>query len=49
MHVPQLENIYETLSKQRSILNSQKQKIAYVKTKLGFKGGPTKTPPKLDL
>lgn len=49
MHIPQLENVYETLTKQRTILNTQKQKIAYIKSKLGFKGGLVKTPQKGDV
>lgn len=37
MHIPQLENVYMTLSKQREILNTQRQRIAYIKAKTGYR------------
>lgn len=37
MHMPTLENVYQTLSKQRDILNRQKLKINYMKSKLGLR------------
>lgn len=44
MHIPNLETIYQTLSKQREILNKQKQKIHFIKSKLGFRDFPKITP-----
>lgn len=37
MHIPQLENVYLTLTKQRQILKSNAQKIGYIKSKLGYR------------
>lgn len=37
MHVPSLENIYQTLTKQRDIINRQRIKINHIKSRLGYK------------
>lgn len=37
MHIPSLENIYQTISKQRDILNRQKLKINWMKSKLSIR------------
>lgn len=37
MHIPQLENVYMTLTKQRQILKSNAQKLHYIKSKLGYR------------
>lgn len=37
MYIPNLENVYQTISKQRDILNKQRAKINYIKMKLGSK------------
>lgn len=37
MHVPSLENIYQTLTKQRDIISRQRIKINHIKSKLGYK------------
>lgn len=37
MHIPSLENIYQTLSKQRDILNRQKLKINWMKARLNLR------------
>lgn len=42
MHMPTLENVYQTLSKQRDILNRQKLKINMMKLKLGLRDDHTK-------
>uniref|UniRef100_A0A182WGB6 Nuclear pore complex protein Nup214 n=1 Tax=Anopheles minimus TaxID=112268 RepID=A0A182WGB6_9DIPT len=38
MHIPSLEVLYQTLSKQQDILNRQGEKLAYLKNKLGLRG-----------
>ncbi|XP_037034125.1 nuclear pore complex protein Nup214 [Bradysia coprophila] len=37
MHVPTLENIYQTLTKQRDIVSRQRIKINHIKSRLGYK------------
>lgn len=37
MHVPSLENIYQTLTKQRDIISRQRIKINHIKSRLGYK------------
>ncbi len=37
MHVPTLENIYQTLTKQRDIISRQRIKINHIKSRLGYK------------
>lgn len=37
MHVPSLEVLYQTLSKQQEILNRQREKLSYIKAKLGMR------------
>ncbi|XP_055591085.1 nuclear pore complex protein Nup214 [Uranotaenia lowii] len=37
MHVPSLEVLYQTLSKQQEILNRQREKVSYIKHKLGMR------------
>lgn len=37
MHVPSLEVLYQTLSKQQDILNKQKEKLSYIKAKIGMR------------
>ncbi|XP_062546766.1 nuclear pore complex protein Nup214 [Armigeres subalbatus] len=37
MHVPSLEVLYQTLTKQQEILNRQKEKLSYIKTKVGMR------------
>ena len=49
MHIPNLETIYQTLSKQREILNRQKIKIGQIKTKLGFREHPKTHQKKVDV
>lgn len=46
MHIPQLENVYMTMSKQRDILNAQKQRIAYIKSKIGYRSTAALATPK---
>lgn len=36
MHVPTLENVYQTLHKQHAILLKEREKISKIKTKLGI-------------
>lgn len=37
MHVPSLENIYQTITKQRDIISRQRIKINHIKSRLGYK------------
>ncbi|XP_055377648.1 nuclear pore complex protein Nup214 [Condylostylus longicornis] len=38
MHIPSLEGIYQTMTKQKNILAKERQKIAHLKSKLNFPG-----------
>lgn len=49
MHIPNLETIYQTLSKQREILNKQKQRIHLIKSKLGVRDFPKTTAHKKEV
>lgn len=46
MHIPTLENVYETLGKQHAILLKEKEKISRIKQKLGIGNadGPKQKP-----
>lgn len=37
MRLPQMENVYSTLSRQRTILNSLNHRIAMIKTQIGYR------------
>lgn len=37
MHIPQMENVYMTLTKQRQILKRNAQELGYIKSKLGYR------------
>lgn len=41
MHVPTLENVYQTLHKQHAILLKEREKISKIKQKLGIGGCET--------
>lgn len=47
MHIPTLENVYQTLEKQYQVLQQEKEKIRKIKHKVGITEREDSTPSKI--